>query len=88
MFHSNVLFYVISRSGRRNLTHNEMRLQDGGDEYSLLVNLKRLYELQLSRSVPINNIYGDIVMVLRDFRNIEDEVCKCLPTADNMFCMA
>ncbi|KAJ1392728.1 Stromalin conservative domain [Sesbania bispinosa] len=47
---------------------------DGGDEYSLLVNLKRLYELQLSRSVPINNLYEDIVMVLRDFRNMEDEV--------------
>ncbi|XP_061366461.1 sister-chromatid cohesion protein 3 [Gastrolobium bilobum] len=47
---------------------------DGGDEYSLLVNLKRLYELQLSRSVPINGLYDDIVMVLRDFRNMEDEV--------------
>lgn len=47
---------------------------DGGDEYSLLVNLKRLYELQLSRSVPIDSLYEDIVMVLRDFRNMEDEV--------------
>ncbi|KAK7284692.1 hypothetical protein RJT34_19442 [Clitoria ternatea] len=47
---------------------------DGGDEYSLLVNLKRLYELQLSRSVPINSVYEDIVKVLRDFRNMEDEV--------------
>ncbi|XP_019425713.1 PREDICTED: sister-chromatid cohesion protein 3 isoform X2 [Lupinus angustifolius] len=47
---------------------------DGGDEYSLLVNSKRLYELQLSRSVPINNIYEDIVMLLRGFRNMEDEV--------------
>ncbi|TKY61845.1 Sister-chromatid cohesion protein 3 [Spatholobus suberectus] len=47
---------------------------DGGDEYSLLVNLKRLYELQLKRSVPINSLYEDIVMVLRDFRNMEDEV--------------
>ncbi|KAK7337377.1 hypothetical protein VNO77_17946 [Canavalia gladiata] len=47
---------------------------DGGDEYSLLVNLKRLYELQLSRSVPIDSLYEDIVMVLRNFRNMEDEV--------------
>ncbi|KAL1351079.1 hypothetical protein HN51_015054 [Arachis hypogaea] len=47
---------------------------DGGDEYSLLVNSKRLYELQLSKSVPIHSIYGDIVAVLRDFRNMEDEV--------------
>ncbi|CAL0326664.1 unnamed protein product [Lupinus luteus] len=48
---------------------------DGGDEYSLLVNSKRLYELQLMISVPIdNNLYDDIVMVLRGFRNMEDEV--------------
>ncbi|KAE9585307.1 hypothetical protein Lalb_Chr25g0287581 [Lupinus albus] len=48
---------------------------DGGDEYSLLVNSKRLYELQLSISVSINNnLYEDIVMVLRGFRNMEDEV--------------
>lgn len=47
---------------------------DGGDEYSLLVNLKRLYELQLKRCVPISSLYEDIVMVLRDFRNMEDEV--------------
>ncbi|KAL5060472.1 hypothetical protein RYX36_032076 [Vicia faba] len=51
---------------------------DGGDEYSLLVNLRRLYELQLSRYVPIDTIYEDIVMVLRDFRNMEDEVVGCL----------
>lgn len=55
-----------------------MRLQDGGDEYSLLVNLKRLYELQLSRSVPTESLYEDIVMVLHDFRNMENEVWKWL----------
>lgn len=76
MFHSNVLFSVTCGPHRRNLTYFKMRLQDGGDEYSLLVNLKRLYELQLSRYVPINSLYEDIVMVLRDFRNMEDEVCK------------
>ncbi|KAG4393985.1 hypothetical protein AAZX31_03G187600 [Glycine max] len=47
---------------------------DGGDEYSLLVNLKRLYELQLKRSVPINSLYEDIVTVLRGNRDMEDEV--------------
>lgn len=49
-------------------------VMDGGDEYSLLVNLKRLYELQLSRSVPLESLYEDILMVLRNFRNLEDEV--------------
>ncbi|KAK4558523.1 hypothetical protein RGQ29_008026 [Quercus rubra] len=51
---------------------------DGGDEYSLLVNLKRLYELQLSRAVPIESLYEEIVMVLSSFRNIEDEVVSFL----------
>lgn len=52
-----------------------MTLQDGGDEYSLLVNLKRLYELQLKRYVPIDSLYEDIVSVLRGSRNnMEDEV--------------
>jgi cohesin complex subunit SA-1/2 len=62
-----------------------MTLQAGGDEYSLLVNLKRLYELQLSRYVPIDNLYEDIVMVLRDVRNMEDEVSKWLLTDGVMF---
>lgn len=61
---------------RRNLTYRELTLQDGGDEYALLVNLKRLHELHLSRYVPIDSLYEDIVMVLRDFRNMEDEVCN------------
>ncbi|KAJ7977482.1 sister-chromatid cohesion protein 3 [Quillaja saponaria] len=51
---------------------------DGGDEYSLLVNLKRLYELQLSRVVPIESLYEDIVMILRNCKNIEDEVVSFL----------
>ncbi|KAK9281795.1 hypothetical protein L1049_004701 [Liquidambar formosana] len=51
---------------------------DGDDEYSLLVNLKRLYELQLSRSVPIESLYEDITMILRNFRNMDDEVFSFL----------
>ncbi|RHN78810.1 hypothetical protein MtrunA17_Chr1g0169991 [Medicago truncatula] len=50
----------------------------GGDEYSLLVNLRRLYELQLSKYVPIDKLYEDIVMVLRDVRNMKDEVVGLL----------
>ncbi|GAV79062.1 STAG domain-containing protein [Cephalotus follicularis] len=51
---------------------------DGGDEYSLLVNLKRLYELQLSRAVPFESFYEDIVSTLRNFRNLDDEVVSFL----------
>lgn len=49
-----------------------------GDEYSLLVNLKRLYELQLAWSVPIESLYEDIVKVLHTFRNVDDEVVSFL----------
>ncbi|XP_021608401.1 sister-chromatid cohesion protein 3 isoform X4 [Manihot esculenta] len=49
-----------------------------GDEYSLLVNLKRLYELQLSRAVPIESLYDDIVRNLHNFRNVDDEVVSFL----------
>ncbi|XVE77707.1 hypothetical protein DITRI_Ditri13aG0084500 [Diplodiscus trichospermus] len=51
---------------------------DGEDEYSLLVNLKRLYELQLSRSVSIESLYGDCITVLHSFRNLDDEVVSFL----------
>ncbi|XP_071738287.1 sister-chromatid cohesion protein 3-like isoform X3 [Rutidosis leptorrhynchoides] len=47
---------------------------DGDDEYLLLVNMKRLYELQLKRAVPIEGLYDDIVMVLKNFRNMDYEV--------------
>lgn len=62
----------------KNLKSAISDVKAGGDEYSLLVNLKRLYELQLSRYVPIDNLYEDIVMVLRDVRNMEDEVVGLL----------
>ncbi|CAA0828152.1 Sister-chromatid cohesion protein 3 [Striga hermonthica] len=51
---------------------------NGGDEYSLLVNLKRLYELQLSHKVTLESLYRDLVHVLRSFRNIDDEVVAFL----------
>lgn len=49
-------------------------MQDGEDEYSLLVNLKRLYELQLSRPVSIDDLYEDSIAILHSFRNLDDEV--------------
>ncbi|XVE73228.1 hypothetical protein DITRI_Ditri11bG0100200 [Diplodiscus trichospermus] len=54
---------------------------DGEDEYSLLVNLKRLYELQLSRPVSIEALYGDSVIILHSFRNLDDEELEYFLTA-------
>ncbi|XP_043711657.1 sister-chromatid cohesion protein 3 [Telopea speciosissima] len=47
---------------------------EGDDEYSFLVNLKRLYELQLTKPVPIESLYEDFVTILRDSQNMDDEV--------------
>ncbi|KAL2894271.1 Sister-chromatid cohesion protein 3 [Bienertia sinuspersici] len=47
---------------------------DGDDEYPLLVNLKRLYELQLLRPIPIDNLYDDFASMLEGFRNVDEEV--------------
>ncbi|KMT19550.1 hypothetical protein BVRB_1g011700 [Beta vulgaris subsp. vulgaris] len=49
-------------------------VEDGDDEYPLLVNLKRLYELQLSRSVPIDDLYNEFASMLENFRNVDEEV--------------
>ncbi|KNA23818.1 hypothetical protein SOVF_021720 [Spinacia oleracea] len=49
-------------------------VEDGDDEYPLLVNLKRLYELQLSRSVSIDNLYKKFASKLDNFRNVDEEV--------------
>lgn len=51
-----------------------LSLQDGDDEYSLLVNLKRLYELQLSRAVTVGSLYEDFVRILRSLRSGNAEV--------------
>ncbi|KZV32380.1 sister-chromatid cohesion protein 3 [Dorcoceras hygrometricum] len=51
---------------------------NGGDEYSLLVNLKRLYEIQLSRRVPLESLYQDLLRILQSFRNIDEEVIAFL----------
>ncbi|XP_058083552.1 sister-chromatid cohesion protein 3 [Magnolia sinica] len=46
----------------------------GDDEYSLLVNLKRLYELQLEKCVPNESVYDDLVSTLQNLKNADDEV--------------
>jgi len=51
-----------------------LSLQDGDDEYSLVVNLKRLYELQLLRAVNIGSLYEDFVRILGSFRDSNAEV--------------
>ncbi|KAM7277394.1 hypothetical protein ACFE04_019260 [Oxalis oulophora] len=51
---------------------------NGEDEYSLLVNLKRLYELELSSDVPIDSLYEDFVKTARDFKNLDEEVVSFL----------
>ncbi|XP_022155696.1 sister-chromatid cohesion protein 3 isoform X2 [Momordica charantia] len=56
------------------LKHAMRKLEDGDDEYSLLVNLKRLYEFQLSRPVPMESLYDDIIMILQKFRSMDEEV--------------
>ncbi|XP_042433098.1 sister-chromatid cohesion protein 3-like [Zingiber officinale] len=48
----------------------------GGDEYSLLVNLKRLNEFQLTKFVPVDSLYGDMSSILKLLRDIDNEV-KC-----------
>ncbi|KAJ8748414.1 hypothetical protein K2173_003051 [Erythroxylum novogranatense] len=57
---------------------SSMKEAEDGDEYSLLVNLKRLYELQLSKSVPMENMYEDLVKILHSFRSVDDEVASFL----------
>ncbi|KAI0518714.1 hypothetical protein KFK09_006150 [Dendrobium nobile] len=46
----------------------------GDDEYSLLVNLKRLYELQLKKNVVNEDLYDDLAGILRDVKGLDDEV--------------
>ncbi|MCL7022243.1 hypothetical protein MKW94_022829, partial [Papaver nudicaule] len=48
---------------------------EGGDEdYSLLVNLKRLYELHLAKFVPIETLYEEFVRFLEGNRNMNEKV--------------
>ncbi|KAG9157239.1 hypothetical protein Leryth_004904 [Lithospermum erythrorhizon] len=53
-------------------------VEDDDDEYSMLVNLKRLYELHLSRQLPIGSLYEDFSRNLQRFRSTDDEVSSFL----------
>lgn len=46
----------------------------GDDEYALLVNLKRLYELQLTKFVSSDDLYEDMANILRDMKDMDNEV--------------
>ncbi|XP_008812653.1 sister-chromatid cohesion protein 3 [Phoenix dactylifera] len=46
----------------------------GDDEYSLLVNLKRFYELQLTKFVASDGLYEDMANILRDLKDMDNEV--------------
>lgn len=49
-------------------------VEAGDDEYSLLVNLKRLYELQLSKSVKNDSLFEDMYRILSHLRDMDNEV--------------
>uniref|UniRef100_A0A1J3CPT7 Sister-chromatid cohesion protein 3 n=1 Tax=Noccaea caerulescens TaxID=107243 RepID=A0A1J3CPT7_NOCCA len=61
------------------LTSAIKEVKDGNDEYSLLVNLKRLYELQLLKPVLVESMFDEIALTLHNFRNLDEEViCSLL----------
>ncbi|CAN6373305.1 unnamed protein product [Urochloa humidicola] len=49
-------------------------VEAGDDEYSLLVNLKRLYELQLSKPVKNDSLFEDMYRILTHLREMDNEV--------------
>ncbi|CAL4982923.1 unnamed protein product [Urochloa decumbens] len=49
-------------------------VEAGDDEYSLLVNLKRLYELQLSKPVKNDSLFDDMYRILSHLRDMDNEV--------------
>lgn len=46
------------------------------DEYSLAVNLRRLYQLQLAVNFSDNRLFTDLLGILNDYSNLEDEVIR------------
>ncbi|RZC53339.1 hypothetical protein C5167_012201 [Papaver somniferum] len=50
------------------------QVEGGDDDYSFLVNLKRVYELQLAKCVPIEILFEDFVRILEGNRNMDEEV--------------
>ncbi|MCL7023817.1 hypothetical protein MKW94_013499, partial [Papaver nudicaule] len=50
------------------------QVEEWDDDYSFLVNLKRLYELHLAKSVPFETLYEDFVRILEGSKIMDDEV--------------
>ncbi|KAH9313099.1 hypothetical protein KI387_028134, partial [Taxus chinensis] len=46
------------------------------DEYSLTVNLRRLYQLQLLKFVSSETLFTDVLGLVKDFNNLDDEVIQ------------
>ncbi|KAI3873484.1 hypothetical protein MKW98_008136 [Papaver atlanticum] len=63
--------YTESQGDLQDCAHTKLRSDDA---YSFLVNLKRLYELQLVKFVPIETLCEDFVRILEGNRNMDDEV--------------
>ncbi|KAG0566423.1 hypothetical protein KC19_7G062600 [Ceratodon purpureus] len=53
------------------------------DDYSLTVNLRRLYQLQLAVNISDNHLFTDLQGILNDYSNLEDEVIRLV--LSNMF---
>ncbi|KAL9258659.1 Sister-chromatid cohesion protein 3-like protein [Drosera capensis] len=51
---------------------------EGEDEYSLVVNLKRLYEIQLLKFVPMDSLYEEFAATTEGFQNSNHEVVSFL----------
>ncbi|MCL7029177.1 hypothetical protein MKW94_002911, partial [Papaver nudicaule] len=49
------------------------QVEEWDDDYSFLVNLKRLYELHLAKSVPFETLYEDFVRILEGSKIMDDE---------------
>ncbi|CAI9107978.1 OLC1v1007477C1 [Oldenlandia corymbosa var. corymbosa] len=60
---------VISR-----LKSSIREIEDGDDEYSFLINLKRLYEFHLSRPISIDSLYDEFSRILQASSKMDDEV--------------
>ena len=67
-----VVFFCLCQSHEHNMIR--LALQAGDDEYSLLVNLKRLYELQLSKPVKNDSLFEDMYRILSHLRDMDNEV--------------
>ncbi|CAM6011145.1 unnamed protein product, partial [Sphagnum balticum] len=51
-----------------------MQVGDGEDDYSLVVNSRRLYQLQLAVNVADSTLFTDLKELLDDFTNLDDKL--------------